>query len=301
MHLKNYINVPGKIQGHKCYMTATLTALYNSPRFRATIEKLAKMPKYEKEGVTDWQVSVAIKKLFGIIEGKTNVDDQDTIMAELIDRMERTNLIEDRQEIVGTDIPETDELGKSKYRTMDYQKANEFLEDMLRCLVNEIEAHNDDTIDRYEYTTFTESEYGTTRLIKSDKSYGYIVNANNHENLNYRLNKYKRFDELKQKWYNISTTPKTLPIYVAADEQYTCPETLTISTTKGDKTYKAISTVEYDKECKHFVARVRTKQGWYEVDSLGRTVEYLGDNFIETLPSFTRKLKFTTVMYEQIS
>ena len=301
MHSNSHINEPGSIAGHKCYMTATLTALYNSPRFRATIEKLAKMPKYEKEGVTDWQVSVAIKKLFGIIEGKTNVDDQDTIMAELIDRMERTNLIEDRQEIVGTDIPETDELGKSKYRTMDYQKANEFLEDMLRCLVKEIEAHNDDTIDRYEYTTFTESEYGTTRLIKSDKSYGYTVNADSYENLSSNLNKYKGFDELTQKWYDVSTTPKTLPIYVVADEQYTCPETSTISTTKGDKTYKAISTVEYNKELEHFVARVRTKQEWYEVDRLGRRVNFLGKDYIETLPSSTRKLQFTTVIYEQIS
>ena len=297
----NYINVPGRIAGNKCYMTATLTALYNSPRFRATIEKLANMPKEAKEGVTDWQVSVAIKKLFGIIEGKTGVDEQDELMAELIDRMERTDLIKARQEIVGTDVPETDVLGKSEYRTSDYKSANEFLKDVLRCLVHEIETHNDDTIDRYEYTTFTESEYGTTRLIESDKNYGYTVNANNHENLNSRLNKYKGFDELTQKWYDISTMPKTLPIYVVADEQYTCPETLTISTTKGNKTYKAISTVEHDKELKHFVARVRTKRGWYEVDSLGRKVRYLGDNFIETLPSSTRKLEFTTVIYEQIS
>ncbi|MBQ9335427.1 MAG: hypothetical protein IJS10_02700, partial [Alphaproteobacteria bacterium] len=299
---KNYINVLGQIEGNKCYINSAITALYNSPRFRATIERLVNMPK--EEGVTDWKVSVAIKKLFGIIEGIIDVDEQDATMADLIDRMERTQY---KQKKGRESIEDPDTIiGKSIYRAQEYKNPNDFAKEIIQCLNYEIENSGGELSEIFKIYTIQEARINDIVYTGTCHDGAVIIQALSGE---------KDLLEVLQQMTNeipggyrgkITKAPETLFIekgYTNLNylHDFTSPEVFALKTNEGIKKYKVVSTVQYDKGNNHAVASIRTNQGWYVVDSLYRSVKPLGDKFIETLPNDQRNLYYLTLIYEQIS
>ncbi len=260
------------------------------------------MPK--EEGVTDWKVSVAIKKLFGIIEGIIDVDEQDATMADLIDRMERTQYKQKkgRESIVDPDTI----IGKNIYRAQEYKNPNDFAKEIIQCLNYEIENSEGELSEIFTIYTIQEAIINDIVETMAFIDGEVIINASPGEKdllevLQDRTNEIHANCRVK-----LTKAPETLFIgkgYTDVNclHVFTSPEVFELKTNEGIKKYKVVSTVQYDKGNNHAVASIRTNQGWYEVDSLYRSVKPLGDKFIETLPNDQRNLYYLTLIYEQIS
>ena len=239
--------------------------------------------------------------MFGIIEGKTDVNRQDELMAELIDRMERTEYRKKKD--AGHALSQDKVIGKSEYRSEDFRSPNSFARDVLGHINYEIEQSSSelDKICEIYSTNETRNENTVTKMTDLNGAVSLDVAPEDNIEAQIALLTEKTADITRQ----ITKLPATLFVAKQQDPKnltvLTCPEILELKTQKGINTYKCVSTIQFDDSINHVVASIRTQQGWYEVDSLNQSVKKLGDKFIETLPNPQRELYYVALMYEQIS